>query len=60
MVKDAWRNIKEAEEGCMQTDWIFEHYCTVLDHTKRLFQDDFEELLQEAVDMERDAYFKTK
>jgi hypothetical protein len=23
MVKDAWRNIKEAEEGCMQTDWIF-------------------------------------
>lgn len=58
MVKDAWRNLKDVEEGSMQMDWIFEHYCTVLDHTKRLFRDDFDELLQEAVEMERKEYFK--
>ena len=58
MIRDAWKSLKEIEEGCFQTDWIFEHYCTVLDHAKRLFRDDFDELLQEAIEAEREAYFK--
>jgi|APSaa5957512493_1039668.scaffolds.fasta_scaffold167073_2 hypothetical protein len=57
MIKDAWRNIKDVEEGCTQTDWIFEHYCTVLDHAQRVFHDDFDKLLKEAVDMGREEYF---
>ena len=58
LVRDAWKNLRDAEESSMQTDWVFEHFCTVLSHAKRLFQDEFDKLLQEAVDLEREGYFK--
>ena len=51
MIVDAWKSLKETEEEVTDTatDWIFEHYLTVIDHTSRLFRKEFDELMKETI-----------